>query len=104
MRKSGKLNFSCLIHISYHLISRSQEKSYIDQKIVGVEQSVVRMVQGVEDRKREEEAKEEVRRLAGEVREVREGLDKNGDRIGEIVVKIDELVSKRVCVFYINIE
>ena len=50
------------------------------------------MVSSLEERQREEAAREEMRALASCVREVQEGLDKNENKIGEIVVKIDELV------------
>ena len=50
------------------------------------------MVTSLEERQREEAAREEMRALASSVKEVKEGLDKNEDKIGEIVVKIDELV------------
>ena len=53
---------------------------------------MARMVTSLEERQREEAAREEMRALASCVREVKEGLDKNENKIGEIVVKIDELV------------
>ena len=53
---------------------------------------MARMVTSLEERQREEAAREEMRALASSVKEVKEGLDKNEDKIGEIVVKIDELV------------
>ena len=74
--------------------SRSQERSYIDEKIGGVEASVARIVTSIEERQREEAGREDMRALATCVREVKEGLDKNENKIGEIVVKIDELVSR----------
>ena len=53
---------------------------------------MARMVTSLEERQREEAAREEMRALTSCVREVKEGLDKNENKIGEIVVKIDELV------------
>ena len=53
---------------------------------------MVRMVTSLEERHREEAAREETRALTSGVREIKEVLDKNEDKIGEIVVKIDELV------------
>ena len=52
------------------------------------------MVSSLEERRREEAVRDDVRALTTCVKEVKEGLDKNENKIGEIVVKIDELVSR----------
>ena len=55
---------------------------------------MARMVSSLEERRREEAVREDMRALTNCVKEVKEGLDKNENKIGEIVVKIDELVSR----------
>ena len=59
-----------------------------------MEANVARMVSSLEERRREEAVREDMRALTTCVKEVKEGLDKNENKIGEIVVKIDELVSR----------
>ena len=72
---------------------RSQEKSYIDEKITEVQKTVALMASDNGERERREEMREEFRRLNTTVQSVKEVLDKNEDRIGEIVMKVENLVS-----------
>ena len=72
---------------------RSQEKSYIDEKITEVQKTVALMASDNGERERREEMREEFRRLNTTVQSVKEVLDKNEDKIGEIVMKVENLVS-----------
>ena len=72
---------------------RSQEKSYIDEKITEVQKTVALMASDNGERERREEMREEFRRLNTTVQSVKEVLDKNEDKIGEIVMKVESLVS-----------
>ena len=72
---------------------RSQEKSYIDEKITEVQKTVALMASDNGERERREEMREEFRRLNTTVQSVKEVLDKNEDRMGEIVMKVENLVS-----------
>ena len=73
---------------------RSQEKSYIDEKITEVQKTVALMASDNGERERREEMREEFRRLNTTVQSVKEVLDKNEDKIGEIVMKVENLVSE----------
>ena len=72
---------------------RSQEKSYIDEKITEVQKTVALMASDNGERERREEMREEFRRLNTTMQSVKEVLDKNEDKIGEIVMKVENLVS-----------
>ena len=72
---------------------RSKEKSYIDEKITEVQKTVALMASDNGERERREEMREEFRRLNTTVQSVKEVLDKNEDKIGEIVMKVENLVS-----------
>ena len=85
---------SIFVYSDMHNVGfRSQEKSYIDEKITEVQKTVALMASDNGERERREEMREEFRRLNTTVQSVKEVLDKNEDKIGEIVMKVENLVS-----------
>ena len=82
-----------LFYTMHNVGFRSQEKSYIDEKITEVQKTVALMASDNGERERREEMREEFRRLNTTVQSVKEVLDKNEDKIGEIVMKVENLVS-----------
>ena len=69
---------------------RYQEKSHLDEKLDKVEKSLALMAANEEDR-RKHELKDEFQKLNYTVQSFKEVMDKNENKIGEIVMKIENL-------------
>ena len=75
------------------MIFRFQEKSYIDDKFDRVEKTVAMIASQNDEKDRRNELREEFQKLSYTVQSVKDVLVKNDDKIGEIVMKIENLVN-----------
>ena len=81
------------MYFKFILIFRFQEKSYIDDKFDRVEKTVAMIASQNDERDRRNELREEFQKLSYTVQSVKDVLVKNDDKIGEIVMKIENLVN-----------
>ena len=81
------------MYFKFILIFRFQEKSYIDDKFDRVEKTVAMIASQNDEKDRRNELREEFQKLSYTVQSVKDVLVKNDDKIGEIVMKIENLVN-----------
>ena len=82
------------MYFKFILIFRFQEKSYIDDKFDRVEKTVAMIASQNDEKDRRNELREEFQKLSYTVQSVKDVLVKNDDKIGEIVMKIENLVNR----------
>ena len=93
------------MYFKFILIFRFQEKSYIDDKFDRVEKTVAMIASQNDEKDRRNELREEFQKLSYTVQSVKDVLVKNDDKIGEIVMKIENLVNwvYEKCTLYLKL-
>ena len=75
-----------------HETLRSQEKRYVDDKFDHVEKSVAQLASSINAKQEKDEIRDEFQKITNTVMSVKDVIDKNENRMGEIIMKIDHLV------------